>query len=118
MARQGNLNMMGSVRVVQTDVLSGFIVTLIDGHPFITNNGAFGSIVHNAPGDASIFMDDDYRLAEEDIVEGQLEGNLPGLVNIDRISQSEIRITVTDAAGELIDEPYSYGLNVIRRYLV
>jgi hypothetical protein len=111
MARKANLNMNGSVRVVQdADPTSAAFVAG-------TNNGAFAAITPGVlEGDATIDLDDDYRLAEADVVEGQIEGDALGSLSIERVSQSQIRVRTYNAAGYNAAKPYS--LNLTNRYVV
>jgi hypothetical protein len=108
MARQGNLNMDGAVRVHQELANVAYIGE--------SNNGAFvAPPVHNGIGDTTINLAADHGLAAGDLVEAQNEDVLSKAIAVERVSATQIRIR---CYGSPSGTPTTadFSLSIVRRF--
>lgn len=102
-----NLEIKGTVRVTQTDVDA----TLVDG----SNSGMFAGITFNGEGDATLDVDEEFRITARDMFEPTLEGALQGIATVTRVSETQVRIHTFEADGTPLDQ--DYGLVCTTQFL-
>ena len=107
MARQGNLNADGSVRVTQTDDPAAAFVA-------DSNNGAFDQVTATGVGDSDVIINDNYLIGEADVVLGQVGGTAPGTINVIRLAPNNLRVRTWGALAVAAALPYS--LTIVRRF--
>lgn len=69
------------------------------GDTFLANSGMFYSLTHNGDGDTSVTIDEEFRLNARDTFDPEIEGRVEGVVTIERISETQIRLRAFTADG-------------------
>ncbi len=102
MARAGNNNFKGSVRVMVVDgdpPVASFVPT--------TNSGPFQSIERIDVGEYDVAMNDNFLLKPEEVVQPQIEGVTLGAPTINIANQGLFKVRTFNIAGEPEDLPFS-----------
>ena len=108
MAYSGPVRSKASVRVVQTAIAADFVAG--------TNSGLFAAITFIANGDHTIDLDPDLLpgpILEQDTFDASIEGVLEGLIVIERVSATQIRVRTFDTFPALAFRDYSLDMNTV-----